>query len=142
MSEPTDDTTPIGPTVPEPMPLADQQPVAAAPAATAAPAASHTRTILEVVGGVVAAGLIVVAGIGGFAPGSLTSDKDGRDSRDRDGHGMAMPGDRQDYYMPDQGEQRGPGMPGDQRGPGLQGDRAVRACRVTSVVRACRTARA
>jgi hypothetical protein len=118
------DATPT--TVNEPVQLADQQPAfAAAPAtAAAAPApeakASHTRTILEVVGGVVAVGLIAVAGVTGFALGHLTSDKDGRG--DRDGHSMAMPGDRQEFLMPDQDDQRGPGMQGDQRGPGMQGD--------------------
>lgn len=118
------DATPT--TVNEPVQLADQQPAfAAAPAtAAAAPApedkASHTRTILEVVGGVVAVGLIAVAGVTGFALGHLTSDKDGRG--DRDGHSMAMPGDRQEFFMPDQEDQSGPGMQGDQRGPGMQGD--------------------
>ena len=72
---------------------------AAAPEAKA----SHTRTILEVVGGVVAVGLIAVAGVTGFALGHLTSDKDGRG--DRDGHSMAMPGDRQEFFMPDQEDQ-------------------------------------
>ena len=121
------DATPT--TVNEPVQLADQQPAfAAAPAAAAAASepqekVSHTRTILEVVGGVVAVGLIVVAGVTGFALGNLTSDKDGRDGRgERSESGLAMPGDRQEFFMPDQGEQRGPGMQGDQRGPGMQGD--------------------
>lgn len=121
------DATPT--TVNEPVQLADQQPAfAAAPAtAAAAPApedkASHTRTILEVVGGVVAVGLIAVAGVTGFALGHLTSDKDGRDGRgERSESGLAMPGDRQEFFMPDQDDQSGPGMQGDQRGPGMQGD--------------------
>lgn len=121
------DATPT--TVNEPVQLADQQPAfAAAPAtAAAAPApeakASHTRTILEVVGGVVAVGLIAVAGVTGFALGHLTSDKDGRGDRgERSESGLAMPGDRQEFFMPDQDDQSGPGMQGDQRGPGMQGD--------------------
>lgn len=123
------DATPT--TVNEPVQLADQQPAfAAAPAtAAAAPApeakASHTRTILEVVGGVVAVGLIAVAGVTGFALGHLTSDKDGRDGRgERSESGLAMPGDRQEFFMPDQEDQSGPGMQGDQRGPGMQGDQS------------------
>jgi hypothetical protein len=69
----------------EALELADQQPIAdqpapppvATPAATTAAAApNHTRTILEIVGGVVAAGLIVVAGAAGFAVGHATSDSD------------------------------------------------------------------
>lgn len=120
------DATPT--TVNEPVQLADQQPAfAAAPATAAAPApeakASNTRTILEVVGGVVAVGLIAVAGVTGFALGHLTSDKDGRDGRgERSESGLAMPGDRQEFFMPDQDDQDGPGMQGDQRGPGMQGD--------------------
>lgn len=123
------DATPT--TVNEPVQLADQQPAfAAAPAtAAAAPApedkASHTRTILEVVGGVVAVGLIAVAGVTGFALGHLTSDKDGRGDRgERSESGLAMPGDRQEFFMPDQEDQSGPGMQGDQRGPGMQGDQS------------------
>ena len=121
------DATPT--TVNEPVQLADQQPAfAAAPAAAAAASepqekVSHTRTILEVVGGVVAVGLIAVAGVTGFALGHLTSDKDGRDGRgERSESGLAMPGDRQEFFMPDQDDQSGPGMQGDQRGPGMQGD--------------------
>lgn len=63
----------------EALELADQQPVPTSTAATApaaAPAASHTRTILEVVGGVVAAGMIVVAGAVGFAVGHTTAGPD------------------------------------------------------------------
>jgi hypothetical protein len=84
-STPADGTPDSTPT--EALPLADQQPLAAQPAA-AAPAApavapqssggSHTRTILEVIGGVVAAGLIVVAGAVGFAVGHATGGDDGR----------------------------------------------------------------
>ena len=72
-AEGTPDTTPT-----EALQLADQEPIAAAPAAPApSPAAhgsggSHTRTILEVIGGVVAAGLIVMAGAVGFAVGHVT----------------------------------------------------------------------
>jgi hypothetical protein len=73
-SEGNPDATPT-----EALPLADQEPVAAAQAASAAPSSggSHTRTILEVIGGVVAAGLIVLAGAAGFAVGHATGDDDG-----------------------------------------------------------------
>ena len=97
-------------------------PESSAPGASAAPmpeqhrSGSHTRTILEVIGGVVAAGLIVVAGVVGFAVGHWTGDgRDGRDGRGDRGEGYAMQGDG--YGM--QGE-RAPGMPG-QQGPGQQG---------------------
>lgn len=90
--EGTPDATPT-----EALPLAGQEPVAAAQAA-AAPSSGrrHTRTILEVIGGVVAAGLIVLAGAAGFAVGHATGDDDGgrwsmtSDSRGAQGH---LPGD-------------------------------------------------
>ncbi|MEI6362027.1 MAG: hypothetical protein WCP95_07825 [Actinomycetes bacterium] len=63
--------------VTEPLQLADQRPVdaAATPSATQpVPAkASHTRTILEVVGAVVAVFLILSAGTVGFVAGHATS---------------------------------------------------------------------
>ena len=108
--EGTPDTTPT-----EALQLADQQPIAPGPApatspAAAAPGRSHTRTILEVVGGVVAAGLIVAAGAVGFAVGHVTGDDDGRwsmtsDARGHDGPdaGARMPGQGQERSR---GEQR------------------------------------
>ncbi|MDO8307400.1 MAG: hypothetical protein Q7V58_03460 [Actinomycetota bacterium] len=132
MSEPTDDTTPIGSALPEPLPLADQQPVVATRVAPAAPAASHTRTILEVVGGVVAAGLIVVAGIGGFVIGNLTADSSDGPRGERlvlggersqggpqFGDGQGPPG-----FPGQQGQGQGPGQgPGQRGGPGHGHDR-------------------
>jgi hypothetical protein len=135
--EGTPDATPT-----EALELADQQPVtpepaAAAPAATApaaaAPATNHTRTILEVIGGVVAAGLIVVAGVLGFAVGHATGDDDGRlnlsnSGRElRDGPAAGGQGQGRDQQMPGQGQpgqgQQGPGqqMPGQPGMPGEQG---------------------
>lgn len=120
MSQPTDDTTPIGSAMPEPLPLADQQPVVAAQVAPAAPAASHTRTILEVVGGVVAVGLIVVAGIGGFVVGNLTTDS----SDGPRGERLVLGGERS-QGGPQFGDGQGrPGFPGQQgqgQGPGQRG---------------------
>lgn len=88
MSENTGQPGTSGPmpdsSVTEPLQLADQRPMAPALPAPgsrgAASAGNHTRTILEVVGGVVAAALIVAAGVLGFAVGHLTgsSDHDGR----------------------------------------------------------------
>ena len=80
---PAPDTTPT-----EALPLADQQPVVAPTAgaqtaAAPAPKGGHTRTILEVVGGVVAAGLIVVAGLVGFAVGHATGNDGGERGGDR-----------------------------------------------------------
>ncbi len=76
------DTTPTEP-VTAVEPLADQQPWSDdagsdAEVTGAAPGRTHTRTILEIVGGVVAAGLIIVAGVGGFAAGLVVGDGDGR----------------------------------------------------------------
>jgi hypothetical protein len=108
-AESTPDATPT-----EALQLADQAPIVpeptvAAAAPTPAPAAgrSHTRTILEVVGGVVAAGLIVVAGGVGFLVGHATSD-DGRWSMNDTG--------RHAQVGPDAGE----GLQG-QQGYGQQG---------------------
>jgi hypothetical protein len=111
-SEGTPDTTPT-----EALQLADQEPVAAAPAAPApSPAAhasggSHTRTILEVIGGVVAVGLIVMAGAIGFAVGHVTGGDDGRLNLSNAGRELRVP-------MPGgEGQGRGdgqPGMPGEE----------------------------
>ena len=123
--EPNPDATPT-----ESLQLPDQQPVTAdGPPPAAAPAVAsrgrHTRTILEVIGGVVAAVLIVVAGAAGFAVGHATgSDGDrvefsqagdrgawGHDERARDDQGMGMgQGDRP-------AGRAGPGRPGPGHGP-------------------------
>ncbi len=129
-AEGTPDTTPT-----EALQLADQEPIVAAPAAPApspaAPASSgsHTRTILEVIGGVVAVGLIVMAGAVGFAVGHVTGGDDGRLNLSNAGRELRVPmpggegqgrGDRQPG-MPGElapGEQRyfeaEPGMPGEE----------------------------
>jgi hypothetical protein len=130
-AEGTPDTTPT-----EALQLADQEPLAAAPAAPApastpashASGGSHTRTILEVIGGVVAAGLIVAAGAVGFAVGHATGDDDGgrwsmtsdsRGSLNGPDAGAPMPGQGQG-----QGRERGQGQqPGQGQGqqPGQGG---------------------
>jgi hypothetical protein len=104
------------------VPVAEQPPAEAAvppapPAPAAAPRAggSHTRTILEVIGGVVAAGLIVVAGAVGFAVGHATADDDGRWSMTRSGDGWQQGpdagGPRGDRSFSDRGRggDKGPG---------------------------------
>jgi hypothetical protein len=61
----------------EALQLPDQQPSAAMPPAAPSAGRDHTRTILEVIGGVVAVGLIMVAGAVGFLVGHATgSDPD------------------------------------------------------------------
>lgn len=113
-AEGTPDATPT-----EALQLADQEPVAVTPVAPAAAAhasgRSDTRTILEVIGGVVAAGLIVAAGAVGFAVGHATGDDDGgrwsmaSDSRgpgDGPDAGARMPGHGRDG----QGQQPGGGF--------------------------------
>lgn len=116
----TSDTTPT-----EALQLADQDPVATDSAATAtlAPAAassgSHTRTILEVIGGVVAAGLIVVAGAVGFAVGHATADDDDRWSMTSDSRGLQDGPDAGAPMGPGQGQGREDGqgqLPGQGRG--------------------------
>ncbi len=112
-TEGTPDTTPT-----EALQLADQEPIAAA--AAPAPAAhasggSHTRTILEVIGGVVAVGLIVMAGAVGFAVGHVTGGDDGRLNLSNAGRELRVPmpgGEGQG-----QGRQGMPGelAPGEQR---------------------------
>ena len=112
------ETTVNEPIVPEPLELADQSPVqTTVPAAPAKK--SSTRTILEVVGGVVAVGLIIVSGVVGFAVGHFTSSGDDRgrgisshaDGQFGQGQGFGegrgqnmMPGQGQDM-MPGQGQQ-------------------------------------
>ena len=116
----------------EPLALADQQPVAAAPrpAADGRPSGSSTRTILEVVGGVVAVGLIVMAGIVGFAVGHFTSegDRQGHFFNDRamaQGGPNAGPGtgsDPRDGFGPGPGPGMMPGQGFDPRGTDPDGD--------------------
>ena len=77
MSDPTVPHVPHGSpdaTPTQSLPLGDQQ-----PAAMPAPAPArgrHTRTILEVVGGVVAVMMILVAGAAGFVVGHATGSDD------------------------------------------------------------------
>jgi len=111
----TPDATPIPDATPtEVLQLADQQPVT--PESVAAPAAhrsgGHTRTILEIVGGVVAAGLILVAAGVGFAIGHATSDGGG---------------DRVRFASDAQADQRGQGLQGQQgqQGQGFQDPRGI-----------------
>jgi len=61
--------------------LADQQPVTVESSGGNASRPDHTRTILEVVGGVVAAGMILVAGALGFIIGHATGGDDVRMDR-------------------------------------------------------------
>lgn len=105
------------PTVSQPVHLADQQPLTPAPApVVVADKRSHTRTILEVVGGVVAVGLIFVSGAAGFVLGHVTARDDGRGDRghmmlriDSEGGNGAL------------GGRAMPGRPDFQGGQGLQG---------------------
>jgi hypothetical protein len=103
-TEGTPDTTPT-----EALPLADREPIAAAPApAAAAPASGggRTRTILEVIGGVVAVGLILMAGAVGFAVGHVTGGDDGRLNLSNAGRELRIP-------MPGGEGQGRPGRPGE-----------------------------
>ena len=107
------ETTVNEPIVPEPLELADQSPVeATVPAAPAKK--SSTRTILEVVGGVVAVGLIIVSGVVGFAVGHFTSTGDDR------GRGISSHADGQfgQGLGQDQGQGQGQNM---MPGQGQQG---------------------
>lgn len=130
---PDNAATPAEPGVPdatptEPLELADQQPLEG-PAASAetpaeepaAPRTSHTRTIVTAVAGAVAVALIFLAGIVGFAVGSVTSDRSSdvqltaeRNHGERPGSGQpGMPGEDLDQ----DGDQRGYGH-GRGHGPG------------------------
>lgn len=129
-TEGTPDTTPT-----EALQLADQEPIAAAPAApapaatTPASGGSHTRTILEVIGGVVAVGLIVMAGAVGFAVGHVTGGDDGRLNLSNSGRELRIPmpggegeGQRGMHGERAQGEQRDfESEPGEQGTPGRDG---------------------
>ncbi len=110
------------------LPLGDQQ-----PAAMPAPAPArgrHTRTILEVVGGVVAVMMILVAGAAGFVVGHATgSDDVPRLVSDMDATGPWHDGPTADGPfggLPGMGGERGDGRhgsgegrgPGDGHGPG------------------------
>jgi hypothetical protein len=119
-AEGTPDTTPT-----EALQLADQEPISAAPAAPIpAPTAhgsagGHTRTILEVIGGVVAAGLIVAAGAVGFAVGHATGDDDGGRWSMTSGSRGSLNGPDAGAPMPGQGREGGPGqLPGQGPLPG------------------------
>jgi hypothetical protein len=117
MSETTDPGQTPDATSTESLQLADQRPVAAAAPPVSAPNSgrSHTRTILEVVGGVVAVGLILLAGVVGFAVGHATGS-------DRDGHwSMDGSGSRGGHDRPDAGGpmgRQGQGFPGPGMMPG------------------------
>lgn len=117
-----DDMNPQDSSVTEPLELADQGPTPVASATpeqapvvpVAAPArSSSTRTILEIVGGVVAACLIVAAGVVGFAAGVVTSggDHDG-------GPGYSQGHNDDDLALGGQDGQRGQGGQFGQQGPG------------------------
>lgn len=115
-AEGTPDTTPT-----EALQLADQEPIAAAPAAPApSPAAhasggSHTRTILEVIGGVVAVGLIVMAGAVGFAVGHVTGGDDGRLNLSNAGRELRVPMPGGEGQGRGEGQAQGrQGMPGEE----------------------------
>ncbi len=117
--------------------LVDQQPISvpAAPVVQKS-GGGHTRTILEVVGGVVAAGLILVAGVLGFAIGHVTGsdndrgrtmsfdmrgDRSGPDADGPVGGGLGQPGQGMMPGQPGQGMM--PGQPGqDPRGIDPDGD--------------------
>ena len=106
------ETTANEPIVPAPLELADQSPLVAT--APAAPAKNNsTRTILEIVGGVVAVGLIIVSGVVGFAVGHFTSNDNDR-GRGISSHADGQFGDDQ-HMMRDQRQGQGQGqdmMPG------------------------------
>ena len=109
--------------------LADQEPLGAPVlASTAAPAAprNHTRTIIEVIGGVVAVGLIFVAAAGGFVAGmAVGDDRHGDDDwshmaqYDDDGRGYD-----DDEYGRGMGEGMGRGYDDDEYGRGM-GERGM-----------------
>ena len=129
----SDMTTPPDPTpapVTEPLQLPDQAPVAPAQPQPAAKT-SHTRTILEVVGVVVAFFLILGAGTVGFVVGHATSNggvKHGRVAVFQQGDGGMMgglgSGQGKGRGNDQQGQQGfgGPGMMGDPRGVDPDGD--------------------
>lgn len=116
----SDPNTPENPSTPATEPDADATPTAAmAPLPAASPQAPvpaqasgrHTRTILEIVGGVAAAVLIVMAAGVGFVAGIAVGDSD-----HRDGRGDEQAGERWD------GDGMGRGHDGDGMGRGHDGD--------------------
>ena len=125
MSETTGPEVNPDPTrVTEPLQLADQSPLEPV-TKTVVEKKNHTRTILEVVGGVVAAGLIVVAAAAGFGLGRLTSNDNHGFERGMNvagGQGFDHRGQGNDQDQQGQGQQ-GFGMPGQQDFgmPGQQG---------------------
>jgi hypothetical protein len=112
---------PISTPVTEPLQLADQSPVP--PSVERPTSGSHTRTILEVVGGVVAVAFIVAAAGLGFALGHVTADHGRGDHRDR-GFSMGAPSTdgQRSHIQPGQGQQgfgqQGLGQPGFGQGQG------------------------
>ncbi len=133
MTENTEPSQTPDATQTEALQLADQQPISVPPApAPQHSGGRHTRTILEVVGGVVAVGLILVAGVLGFVVGHVTgSDGDrGRTmsidlrgghsgpeafgplggGQQGDGQGRDMMPGRGEGMMPGQGEGMMPGQ--------------------------------
>jgi len=107
----------------EPLQLADQRPVYAA-APEAAPAKpSHTRTILEVVGAVVAVFLIVGAGAVGFIAGHATSNGRGGHFSVNSQNGPQAGGQRDGQrFGQNQGQGLGGGMMGGQDPRGIDPD--------------------
>ena len=128
----SDMTTPPDPNpapVTEPLQLTDQAPVAAAAPEPVAKT-SHTRTILEVVGVVVAFFLILGAGTAGFVVGHATSNggKHGRVAVFQQGDGGMMGGQgKGDGRGNGQRGFGGPGMMGGQQGDGgmMGGQRGI-----------------
>lgn len=101
---------------PEPIQVPPQDPQVAQDAAPAPAKADHTRTILEVVGGVLAVVLIGVGTIFGFVVGRVSADDHGRDmarvsfEQGRGQHGMSGKGQGQGPGMMDGRPGQGPGM--------------------------------
>ena len=82
--------------------------------AVSQPKPSHTRAILEIVGGVVAVGLIFFSGAAGFVLGHVTANHDGREQ----GGNMMLRMERGQDGQRAPDLQGGPGLrPG---GPGFQ----------------------
>ena len=102
--------------------LADQEPLGAPVlASTAAPAAprNHTRTIIEVIGGVVAVGLIFVAAAGGFVAGMAVGDD--RHGDDDWSHMAQYDDDGRGYDDDEYGRGMGEGMGRGYDGNGQEG---------------------
>lgn len=110
--------TPVEPT-PEPVP--------AAPAPTAAPASRDSSKALVAIGGIAAAGLVVLAGVGGYAVGqyngSHRTETVELTRADAAPQGNSPQNDGQQNDGPQGNAQ--PGMPGDMNGPNGQDPRGV-----------------